>query len=200
MNPNPLSMICFGVQWVISCPLSRTLPDSTVRKPLIASANSFCPLPDTPAMPRISPGLTPRDIPRSAGVPMLLFTQRSSTHNTQSPSNCLASRLNGRASRPTIIRASSSGSVSTVATSPAFLPSRSTTTRSLTAITSCSLWLMMMTERPCATIVRSRTIRSCASCGVKTAVGSSMTNRSAPRYSALMISTRCCSPTLSCQT
>ena len=37
------------------------------------------------------------------------------------------------------------------------------------------------------------------SCGVSTAVGSSRINVSAPRYSSFKISTRCCSPTESCQ-
>ena len=48
--------------------------------------------------------------------------------------------------------------------------------------------------------LRSRSVRSMsnswsASCGVSTAVGSSRIRMSAPRYSALRISTRCCSPT-----
>ena len=60
--------------------------------------------------------------------------------------------------------------VATVATAR---PSRSTVTRSETAITSCSLCEMKITVRPSAAIARIVSNSASASCGVSTAVGSS---------------------------
>ena len=60
---------------------------------------------------------------------------------------------------------------STVAT---VRPPRSTVTRSATAITSCSLCEMKTTVFPASAIARNVTKSSSASCGVRTAVGSSM--------------------------
>ncbi len=79
------------------------------------------------------------------------------------------------------------------------LPPRSTITRSAKAITSSSLWVIKMTDLPSSTIWRRVVAISSASWGVSTAVGSSRIRISAPRYSSLRISTRCCSPTESCQ-
>ena len=58
---------------------------------------------------------------------------------------------------------------------------------------------MTTTEWPSAAITRSVRKSSCASCGVNTAVGSSRISTREPLLTALMISTRCCSPTESCQ-
>ena len=68
-----------------------------------------------------------------------------------------------------------------------------------TAVTSCSLWLMKMIDLPWATMERMVSMRSTISCGASTAVGSSIIKMLAPRYSVFKISTRCCSPTESCQ-
>ncbi|MCY1211571.1 hypothetical protein D9M72_232850 [compost metagenome] len=64
-----------------------------------------------------------------------------------------------------------------------------------TRSTSPSLWLMKITDRPCATICASVANSASLSCGVSTAVGSSRIRMRAPRYSALRISTRWRSPT-----
>ena len=58
---------------------------------------------------------------------------------------------------------------------------------------------MKMTVLPSSAIERSVAKSATASCGVSTAVGSSMIRIRASRYSAFRISTRCCSPTESCQ-
>ena len=52
---------------------------------------------------------------------------------------------------------------------------------------------------PSSAIIRSVSKSASASCGVSTAVGSSRTRTRDPRKTALRISTRCCSPTESCQ-
>ena len=58
---------------------------------------------------------------------------------------------------------------------------------------------MTTTEWPSAAITRSVRKSACASCGVNTAVGSSRISTREPLLTAFMISTRCCSPTESCQ-
>ena len=59
---------------------------------------------------------------------------------------------------------------------------------------------MKITVLPSSAIARSVVNRTSASCGVSTAVGSSRMRMFASRYSAFTISTRCCSPSESCQT
>ena len=71
--------------------------------------------------------------------------------------------------------------------------------RSATAITSCSLCVITITQWPSRAMSRSVSKSCSASCGVSTAVGSSRTRMREPRKTAFMISTRCCSPTESCQ-
>ena len=70
------------------------------------------------------------------------------------------------------------GAASTVAT---VFPPRSTVTRSATAFTSCSLCEMKMTVFPSSAIARSVAKSPSASCGVSTAVGSSMIRTRASR-------------------
>ena len=84
-------------------------------------------------------------------------------------------------------------------TVPTSRPSRSTVIRSDSASTSRILWEMNTSPRPSSTICRRITKKSSTSFGVSTAVGSSRTSSEALRYSAFMISTRCRSPTESCQ-
>src|SRR2546428_332268 len=76
---------------------------------------------------------------------------------------------------------------------------RRTVTRFETAMTSSNLCEMKMTARCSPAINRRVWNRSSASWGVSCEVGSSRIRTLAPRYSALRISTRCCSPTDSCQ-
>ena len=79
-------------------------------------------------------------------------------------------------------------------------PWRSTVIRSPTSSTSFSLWEMNTTVRPVATRSRITPNSSPASAVVSTAVGSSRISVRVPRASIRRISTRCCSPTESCQT
>ena len=51
--------------------LTRTDPDRAGRSPAIASSNSTCPLPATPAMPTISPARTVSETSRSAATAVL---------------------------------------------------------------------------------------------------------------------------------
>ena len=62
-----------------------------------------------------------------------------------------------------------------------YLPRRSTVTRSAMSSTSLSLWVMKMTDVPCAVRLRRMAASSIASWGVRTAVGSSRIRMSAPR-------------------
>ena len=67
--------------------------------------------------------------------------------------------------------------------------------RSATSRTSRSLWVMKTMAAPDSLSWRMISMSSSVSCGVSTAVGSSKTSTFASRESALMISTRCCTPT-----
>ena len=69
-------------------------------------------------------------------------------------------------------------------------------TRSLMAITSFSLWVMMITAQPRARIWFRMLNSLLVSWGVSTAVGSSRMRMRAPRYSTFRISTVCFSETL----
>ena len=81
-------------------------------------------------------------------------------------------------------------------TAPTIAPRRSTTMRSATSNTSCSLWVMKTRLVWCSLrSVRMTRNRSSASCGVSTAVGSSRISTRASRYSAFRISARCWTPT-----
>ena len=91
----------------------------------------------------------------------------------------------------------SSASVAPAASSVAtFLPRCSTLMRSAISSTSLSLCEMKMIAVPRARSSRSTSKSSAVSWAVSTAVGSSRTSTSAPRYSARRISTRCWAPTV----
>ena len=83
--------------------------------------------------------------------------------------------------RPTIMSVRACGFVSAVLTVPMYLPLRRTATLSDRAMTSCSLWVMMMMALPSARMLRSTWKSLSVSCGVRTAVGSSRIRTSAPR-------------------
>ena len=97
-------------------------------------------------------------------------------------------------SRPTIIDARADVDASGAA-SPTTLPRRITVILSATSFTSRSLWVINTMEVPALASWRMIAISSSVSCGVKTAVGSSSTKILASLESALMISTRCWTPT-----
>ena len=96
--------------------------------------------------------------------------------------------------RPTIM-AASSWLLAVGEASPTTFPRRITVILSATSRTSRSLWVMKTMALPASLSWRMVPISSSVSWGVSTAVGSSKTSTSASRESALMISTRCCTPT-----
>ena len=97
--------------------------------------------------------------------------------------------------RPTIASASSGGDVFAVSNVATISPRRMTETRSVNDMISRNLWVMKMMVLFSRLSTRSISNNWSASAGVSTAVGSSSTRISAPRTSALRISTRCCRPT-----
>ena len=127
-------------------------PPSVLRIPVNTSASSDCPLPSTPAIPKISPPLTSREISFSA-IRFLSFFARTFfiskiflVASTEPFSNDVISGL------PTIMLANSSLFVSDVFTFPTTFPSRRTVTLSLTCITSSSLCVMKIIDSPCLTM------------------------------------------------
>ncbi len=78
---------------------------------------------------------------------------------------------------------------------PATLPRLITVMVSPIALTSRSLWVMNTIDVPPSRSARMISISSSVSCGVSTAVGSSRMSSFASLASALMISTRCWTPT-----
>ncbi len=134
-------------------------------------------------------------MPLTAGSPRSSLTCRSLTSSTASPGSCSVLATDSSTSRPTISRARLRSVAPSVGTVSIFLPRRSTVTWSETSSTSLSLCEMKMIEVPSAASVRSTRKRSCDSCAVSTAVGSSSTSTFAPRNSARRISTRCWAPT-----
>ena len=170
---------------------------STPRIPNNTCATPCCPFPATPAIATISPACNASS---TCG-------DRSS-HTT--PPTRVAPRRAAGTSRPTINSASRALSASGVARVATSRPPRSTATRSETRSTSSSLWLMKITDSPCATSWRSVAKSDCASAGVSTAVGSSRIRMRAPGWprsprrcpdtSAFRISTRWRSPTDSAPT
>ena len=77
------------------------------------------------------------------------------------------------------------------------MPARMTTILSAACMTSFILCVIKITEFPCFVKSRINCISVSDSCGVRTAVGSSMMRIRAFIYSALRISTFCCTPTAS---
>ena len=184
--------------WLRSVPSSRTEPVAG-RRPISASHSSVWPFPWTPATPRISPARTWKDTPRTDCSPRSPATLRSCTSSTTSPG--LAGSLLTRSwtDRPTINDASSVVVV-VGGRSPTTFPRLMTVMVSAIALTSLSLCEMKMIDRPPSRSSRMIRNRSSVSPGVSTAVGSSRTRTLASRSSALMISTRCCTPTGSSST
>ena len=167
------------------------VPDSMGCKPAMDSKSSFCPLPAIPATPSISP-LYAVKVALSKVLTPSLFTQVTP---------CTSRRFRGLTGSgrsmfrltflPTIISVRDSSVASAVCTVPMYWPLRSTETRSDSASTSWSLWVMMMMEWPASRMLRRTAKRRSVSWGVRTAVGSSRIRMSTPRYRSLTISTVC---------
>ena len=198
MCPTPISVTARTDMEVMSAPSTVIAPDSRPRSAQITSANSVWPLPDTPAMPRISPDRTVRSTSCSAVIPRSLRAETPLSSRAGSPVTTLCSTLRTRSS-PVMSLAISLAVAPSVGRVISLIPWRSTVRRSETASTSRSLWVMKITLRPPAANSRTTAKSSSASLAVRTAVGSSRIRTRAPRASTRRISTRCCSPTDSCQ-
>ena len=122
------------------------------------------------------------------------MTVSSLTSSTTSPGLAASLLTRSSTARPTM-SAASSASVAVGGRSPTTRPRRITVIRSAMACTSLSLCEMNTMDRPPERSSRMIRNRSSVSPGVSTAVGSSRISTLAWRISALMISTRCCTPT-----
>ncbi len=177
-----------------SSPLSLADPVTECCRPRIAWVSSVWPLPWTPAMQTTSPLRTSRSTLSTTAWPVSERTVRPRTSRTTSFGAAAALSTFRLTARPTIMVASSV-SESVGSAEPTTLPRRMTVIRSATALISRSLWLIITTERPLALSWRMISSSSSVSCGVSTAVGSSRMRIWASLTRALMISTRCCTPT-----
>src|SRR6266545_1129478 len=184
-----------GLAWCRCRPARVMEPASDGARPGSASTSSVWPLPCTPAIATISPARTCSDTSSTARWPRSSRTVRPSTCRTSSPGVASSLATCSSTERPTIIDASSCSLVSSGTVEPTTLPLRSTVMRSAIGRTSFSLWVMNSTEWPDFWSDRMIENRSSVSCGVSTAVGSSRISSRASRSSALMISTRCWTPT-----
>ena len=162
--------------------------------PSMTSVSSVWPLPCTPAIATISPRATSNETSSSCRTPASSMTVRLRTWTVASPGTAAVRATPRSTERPTMSEASSvSGDVGSAL--PTTLPRRMTVIRSATARTSRSLCVMKTIDVPDSLSWRMIAISSSVSCGVSTAVGSSRMRTLACRDSALMISTRCWTPT-----
>ena len=168
----------------------------SVRSPERAAINSFWPLPETPAMPTISPPRTLRSIStRSVPKGSSAGSERLRTISAPSP-RVRASRCCGCGRSPPIIMRASPDEVSCRGSQvPVTRPERSTVAFWHSARISSSLWLMYRIEQPSDDSRRSVSNSFCTACGVSTDVGSSMISNCGCCSRQRTISTRCRSPT-----
>src|SRR5439155_1089498 len=101
----PRARVRLGSSREMSIPPMRIVPATTLRKPSRHWASSLCPLPPTPAMPRISPERISKSIPRSAGLPRSLSPSSPRTSRMTSVRGGVVRALSCFISRPTIARA-----------------------------------------------------------------------------------------------
>ena len=193
-KPTPASRILRTERPTSSWPSSLIEPVTWSWRPSSASVSSVWPLPCTPATASTSPRLMVKLRSSTWTWPRASMTRRLSTTSASSPSCGGSLRTVSSTGRPTIM-AASSWLLAVGEASPTTLPSRITVILSATSRTSRSLWVMKTMAFPASLSWRMVPISSSVSCGVSTAVGSSKTSTSASRESALMISTRCCTPT-----
>ncbi len=131
-----------------------TRPASNRRIPASASISSVWPLPETPAMPTISPLRTEKLTSLTRCTPIASRTLRSCT-SSATPPMCSGALSRLRASlRPIISSPSSSVEVSEVMRCPTIWPARITETRSVIAMISRSLCVTRIIVLPCARSAR----------------------------------------------
>ena len=173
----------------------RIEPLSTSCNPAIASRSSFCPLPEIPAIPRISPVLTERSTSSSVFTSSLSLQFSPSITRRFFTFSGFGRSIFRSTLAPTIISERLCTFAFAVSTVSMYCPFRRIATRSDKASTSCSLCVIMMIAHPSSRIFRKISNRRSASCGVSTAVGSSRISIFAPRYNIFTISTVCFSET-----
>ena len=157
------------------------LPDSTLRRPVIAWISSDWPFPSIPAIPTISPARTSKERFFTAGTPRFSLTTRSLIDKTTSFGWAACLAVLKDTERPTIISAKSALVAPAISTVSIDFPRRITVTRSETARISSNLWVIKMMDLPSLTRFFIMAINSSISEGVNTAVGSSKIRISAPR-------------------
>ena len=172
-------------------PSMRISPELSGRMPASASRSSDCPLPATPATPRISPSRNRNDTPSMRATPRSSRTTRFRASSAIAPGCAGPFSILKMTLRPTIASASSGGEDFAVSNVATISPRRMTDTRSVRFMISRNLWVMKMIVLFSRLSTRSISNNWSASAGVRTAVGSSSTRISAPRTSAFRISTRC---------
>ena len=160
----------------------------------MASVSSVWPLPCTPATASTSPWRMEKETRSTRRTPSGLSTVRSLTVKVSSPGSGADLVVFSSTARPTMRAASSEGSALGSAV-PTIRPRRSTLITVEMALTSRSLWEMKTIAVPLSRSRRMMSSSSSVSWGVSTAVGSSRISTRASRTRALMISTRCCTPT-----
>ena len=204
-TPTPAAAMAPGAPEATASPSTSTRPESSSSRLENSSVRAACPLPSTPATPRISPARSSKSSPSRRRRPSPPTAAAPTTRSTTSPAEYSAtswpasssSRPSAEASvrsdtsRPTMARASVGGSASAVAISAATRPPRMMTTRSVAWRISSSLWLMSTTARCWSATMRRSTSKSRRdSARVSTDVGSSKMITAGSRRRHLMISTR----------
>ena len=192
-KPSPARRRRRTVWRVTSWPSKAMEPVVGGRSPRMTSLSSVWPLPWTPAMARISPARTCRSMSSRRVVPssMRLMPSRASPSSPGSAGGLSTVR---ETSWPTM-RPASSAAEAVGSAVPTTRPRRMTVMVSATSRISRSLWVMKTMEVPEALSSRMMVMSSSVSCGVSTAVGSSRMRTLASLARALMISTRCWTPT-----
>ena len=162
-------------------PFSTTLPSAAFTSPVMASAISTCPLPDTPAMAKISPPRTEKDTFFTTGKPSWFFTVRFFTSRIVSLKSGSCFSTVKDTSLPTIKLAMVLVEVVDTSSTSTNLPRLRIPHRSATFLISSSLWVIRIMVFPFSRRPRIISNRNSISWGVKTAVGSSKIRISASR-------------------
>ncbi len=140
---SPGDKLAMGVPKIVISPCSILL------SPVRTSTNSLWPLPSTPAMPKISPACTWKEMSVSSDSFRRPLAETPCTFKTTGPVLVLGALIFRKTSLPTINMANFSFVASATSSVPCTFPSRITVIRSDISITSCNLWEMKMTVFPC---------------------------------------------------
>ena len=169
--------------WPLVCSRHFTSALAGACMPDSRSNNSLWPLPETPAMPTISPARKVMDTSFKRATPKLSRQLRCSACKSTAPvAGAMSSALRPRLTRrPTMACARPSTLVCAMGESSTTAPWRITVTASQRAMISLSLCVMSNTVQPLARKPRKVSKSASVSAGVSTAVGSSRMRMRAPR-------------------